>query len=218
MSEKSTNVVKGQPKTLKSQESKASGRRLPGRPRDESREAKILEETLRLLGEVGFAGLTVDGVVARARASKATIYRRWATKEELAIAAFDLLPQVQIETSNNLEDDIVRYLMQYGSFAETTSLRTVLPALTSEASRNPELAEKLRQTIIRRRVSGIALVEAAIERGELPAATDAAIAHELFIGPILNRTFFFPDTLNEDEFRKLAKIVIAGLKATGGNG
>lgn len=71
-------------------------RRSPGRPRDASREKAILVETLALLGELGFSGLTVDAVVARAKVSKATIYRRWATKEELAIAAFDLLPLIEV--------------------------------------------------------------------------------------------------------------------------
>ena len=186
-------------------------KRSPGRPRDQNRETLILEVTLGLLEEVGFAGLTVDAVVARARTSKATIYRRWATKEELAIAAFDLFPVLQVESCGNLEEDVVRYLLQYGSLTETTPLRAVLPALVSEATHNPALAEKLRQTVLRRRTSGIALVEAAIERGELPAGTDAVMAHEIFIGPLLNRTFFFPDAMKEAELRKMVQVVIAGL-------
>lgn len=189
--------------------------RSPGRPRDKSREVAILQETLGLLGEVGFAGLTVDAVVARARVSKATIYRRWATKEELAVAAFDLLPLIEIESTGNLEDDIVAYIEQYSRFIRTTPLRSVLPALVSEATHNRELAEKLAQTVARRRESGIALVQQAIERGELPATTNPDLSQELFIGPMLNRTFFSPDNFDIADFRKMARIIIAGLKALG---
>jgi AcrR family transcriptional regulator len=165
------------------------------------------------MSEFGFAGLTVDAVVARAQASKATVYRRWATKEELAIAAFDLLPLLEIESCGNLVDDIVCYAQEYALFMETTPLRSVLPALVGEATHNPVLAEKLRQTVSRRRESGIMLVKAAIERGELPASTDPVLAQELFIGPIVNRTFFYPDNFELADFHKIATIIVAGLKS-----
>ncbi|MDT5256990.1 MAG: hypothetical protein QOD10_2070, partial [Mycobacterium sp.] len=52
------------------------------------REAELLEVTLRLLQEHGYDGLTVDAVAMTARASKATVYRRWPSKAELVLAAF----------------------------------------------------------------------------------------------------------------------------------
>lgn len=52
------------------------------------REAELLAVTLQLLQEEGYDGLTVDAVAATARASKATVYRRWPTKAELVLAAF----------------------------------------------------------------------------------------------------------------------------------
>ena len=200
---------------MKAEATKKNVVRSPGRPRDEKREAAILEETLKLLGEVGFAGLTVDAVVARARASKATIYRRWATKEELAIAAFDLLPMIEVPDTGNLEDDVIQYLDQYGNFVRTTPLRSVLPALVSEAMHNPELAAKLRVTVEARRASGVEMVRQAIERGELPPSTDAGQAQELFIAPMLHRSFFAPENLSQRDFRAMARVIIAGLKAVG---
>src|ERR1700740_598608 len=56
----------------------------PGSPR----EAELLAVTLRLLQEHGYDGLTVDAVASAARASKATVYRRWPSKAELVLAAF----------------------------------------------------------------------------------------------------------------------------------
>src|ERR1700728_3985107 len=52
------------------------------------RETEILEVTLRLLQEHGYDQLTIDAVAAEARASKATVYRRWPSKAELVLAAF----------------------------------------------------------------------------------------------------------------------------------
>ena len=52
------------------------------------REAELLAVTLQLLQEHGYDGLTVDAVASAARASKATVYRRWPSKAELVLAAF----------------------------------------------------------------------------------------------------------------------------------
>ena len=52
------------------------------------REAELLEVTLEVLRETGYDKLTVDQVVARAHASKTTVYRRWPSKAELVCAAF----------------------------------------------------------------------------------------------------------------------------------
>lgn len=180
-----------------------------------SREKVILEVTLDLLSEVGFSGLTVDAVVARAKASKATVYRRWATKEELAIAAFDQLPLIEIKETDNLKDDIIAYVEQYVQFVQTTPLNTVLPALVSEATHNPVLARKLQETVRRRRMSGVEMIRRAMERGELPEQTDPDLVQELIIGPMLQRSFFYPDQLNPQDYAFFVPVILAGLKALG---
>ncbi len=58
------------------------------RPRVEGeREQEILDATLEVLAEVGYDRLTMDAVAARAKASKATLYRRWTDKVTLVIGA-----------------------------------------------------------------------------------------------------------------------------------
>jgi AcrR family transcriptional regulator len=52
------------------------------------RENELLDVTLQLLQEHGYDRLTIDAVAAMARASKATVYRRWPSKAELVLAAF----------------------------------------------------------------------------------------------------------------------------------
>src|SRR6186713_2049587 len=59
----------------------------PGRKRDHSRDPEILDAALAVLAETGYDGMTIDMVAARAKAGKATIYRRWPSKAELVIDA-----------------------------------------------------------------------------------------------------------------------------------
>ena len=61
--------------------------RARGRPREADREPLILAAANELLDEVGYDRLRVQDVAERAHVGLATIYRRWATKQELVIAA-----------------------------------------------------------------------------------------------------------------------------------
>ena len=53
---------------------------------DQPRQAAI-DATLDLIAERGVPGLTTDAVAERAGISKATMYRRWRSKEELMLDA-----------------------------------------------------------------------------------------------------------------------------------
>ncbi len=186
--------------------------RKQGRPRDESRERAILTHTLNILGEHGYAGLTVDEVVARAKVSKATIYRRWATKEELVIAAFDCLPQIEIEDRGDLVEEILDHVEQYNEFLHTTPLHSVLPALVSEAAHNENLSERLVATVEKRREPGLDIIRRAVKRGELPRNTDINMAYELFIGPLMHRSFFYPENIRRKDFQRMVELIAFGLK------
>lgn len=183
-----------------------------GRPRDAARERVILKHTLNILAQKGYAGLTVDAVVARARVSKATIYRRWATKEELVIAAFDCLPELEITDKGDLVEEFLDLFEQYNDYLHTTPLRSVLPALISEAAHNEALSEKLMENVSRRREPGRAVIRRAIERGEIPKTIDVEMANELLVGPLMSRSFFDPDHIQREEFRPMIEMIAFALK------
>ncbi len=70
-----------------------------GRKRDPSRDVALLGAALDVLAEVGYEGLTMDAVAERVRASKATLYRRWSSKQDLLLAAIAHLEGDPIEPS-----------------------------------------------------------------------------------------------------------------------
>ncbi|WP_211667533.1 TetR/AcrR family transcriptional regulator, partial [Mycobacterium tuberculosis] len=122
------------------------------RPTDPSpwspRETELLAVTLRLLQEHGYDRLTVDAVAASARASKATVYRRWPSKAELVLAAFiEGIRQVAVPpNTGNLRDDLLRLgeliCREVGQHAST--IRAVLV----EVSRNPALNDVLQHQFV----------------------------------------------------------------------
>ena len=142
------------------------------------REAELLAVTLQLLQEHGYDGLTVDAVASAARASKATVYRRWPSKAELVLAAFNEgVRQVAVPpNTGTLRDD----LLQVGEICgqQVHQHASTIRAVLVEASRHPELNDALQHQFIEQRKALIQhILRQAVERGEI---ADAAITDELW--------------------------------------
>ena len=56
-----------------------------GRPRSETARRKVLAAARELLAERGLAGLTMEGIAARAGVGKPTIYRQWPNAQAVAM-------------------------------------------------------------------------------------------------------------------------------------
>jgi AcrR family transcriptional regulator len=142
------------------------------------RETEFLEVTLRLLQEQGYDGLTVDAVAVTARASKATVYRRWPSKAELVLAAFtEAIRQVAVPPdTGTLRGDLLRL----GQLVceQARQHRSTIRAVLVEVSRNPALNDVMqRQFIDQRKALMQHILRQAVERGEIDRA---AISNELW--------------------------------------
>jgi AcrR family transcriptional regulator len=142
------------------------------------REAELLAVTLQLLQEHGYDGLTVDAVASAARASKATVYRRWPSKAELVLAAFtEGVRQAAVPpNTGTLRGD----LLQVGEICgqQVHQHASTIRAVLVEASRRPELNDALQHQFIEQRRALIQhILRQAVERGEI---ADAAVTDELW--------------------------------------
>jgi AcrR family transcriptional regulator len=142
------------------------------------REAELLAVTLQLLQEHGYDRLTVDAVAAAARASKATVYRRWPSKAELVLAAFtEGVRQVAVvPNTGSLRGD----LLALGEICcqQATEHANTIRAVMVEASRHPALNEAMQHQFIDQRKALMRHVLAqAVARGEI---TESAVTDELW--------------------------------------
>ena len=182
-----------------------------GRPRSEEAHQAILDATLALLVEVGFSGLTVEGVAARAGVGKATIYRRWPSKLPLVVEAFRQLPALEDVDTGNLVDDLTAMLRSYMQLYNETPLATVLPSLAGERAHNPELAELFDPVRLERRRPLVRALERAIARGELSPELDLDLAADLIVGPIAVGLFFKGGRLHPKLVGPLVDLALAGI-------
>lgn len=181
------------------------------RPRGRAVEQAILKATLQILTEDGYAALTIDRVAATARASKTTIYRRWATKEHLVLAVFAELPIAEPLAGPSLEADLITLFRQFTKIMENSPLRGVLPNLTAECINNPELSAALIQVNEQRRVPIRQVLRHAIARGELPADADIELAIDVIQGAISIRLYFLLDRLSEEWIQGLVRLLLQGI-------
>lgn len=165
--------------------------RRPGRPRDARADEAILAAVVDVLGEVGFTGLTIDAVAHRAGVGKATVYRRWDTKEQLVLDALAAgrVDYEEPDTGNLRGDLIAFYLPLTDTQAQLGAVR-LMPALAAEAAIDDQIAERLRAFVSDRRTPVAHLLERARQRGEVDPELDLELAIDLLTGPLMYRLYF----------------------------
>ena len=165
----------------------------PGRKRDRSRDAEILDAALDVLAESGYDGMTIDMVATRARAGKATVYRRWASKEELVLDAVACLkrddPRARdVPDTGTLRGDLVAMVKPL-SIEEGEKKLQVMAGIVSMLSRSPELADAAQTALVAPRLEiNKMLIRRAIERGEVPADRDVDMIASVGSAMIVYRT------------------------------
>ena len=145
-------------------------KRGPGRPRNQDYNDVILDATMGILLEDGYQGLTIDGVAARAKVGRPTIYRRWPSKPALVVAALarstGLAPAPDTGT---VRGDLLAVQRHQVALMNSDGWRRITPGLTADLAADPELARTyLEEYIAPRRRSVWDALDRGIARGELP--------------------------------------------------
>lgn len=170
------------------------------RPRIEGdRELEILEATLDVLADVGYDRLTMDAVATRARASKATLYRRWNTKVALVIDALLLQRDAPpVPDTGSLRGDLLEAFCGFGGLMDERAVALLASVLTA-INRDREFAEEYRARVIGPKVAvSEAIYQRAIERGEVRGDLDLTVFGPALAGILLHRAFVFGDQPDAD--------------------
>ncbi|MFJ8650109.1 TetR/AcrR family transcriptional regulator [Streptomyces sp. NPDC093546] len=156
-----------------------------GRPRDSQVDHAIVRATRELLGERGYAGLTVGAVAERAGVGKAAIYRRYATKQEMIFSAVvhDMQEQAPPDTGS-LREDLAALCgiiaAQLGS-----APMDVLAGLLADIYGDSSLAARFSETFLaRERLLVTEVLQRAVARGELAELPDPVTVQALLVGPV----------------------------------
>ena len=170
--------------------------RARGRPRSARAHQAILDAFLTDLVREGFADVRLEHVAAHAGVGKATIYRRWPSKEALAL---DLLmrlaaPHIGIEDVGDTRAELLAAVTNAMRAVTETPFGPVIRALLSQIAINPALGDPFRASVVQGRRDEIArVVRRGISRGDLRTDADIDVAAELLVGPVYFRLMFGGD-------------------------
>ncbi len=139
------------------------------------REQELLEAAIDVLRDVGYDRLTFDAVAAAARASKATLYRRWPHKSDLVIDALALFigcPADQDPDTGSLRGDLIAQACAVGGLDDEAVMQT-WSALLPVIHREPEMARGIQERFIAPKLMAArAVFENARRRGEVGPDAD----------------------------------------------
>ncbi|MGI8329440.1 TetR/AcrR family transcriptional regulator [Actinomadura scrupuli] len=161
------------------------------------REAELFGVVLDQLREAGYESFSVEAVAARARMSKATIYRQWGGKPELVLAAVRSLDRLKVDDidTGTLIGDLKAYIDQFGS--RTILDREMNRAMTQAIHRDPRLMTAFREFFVKPGVLALESVLArSIARGELAADCEALPYVKNMLLGALGGEDLFGDTLD----------------------
>lgn len=181
-------------------------------PRIERTRTAVQRATLDVLGSMGYAAFTVEGVAKQAGVAKSTIYRHWPTKLMLIADALETLnrqprPDLSATSVRGQITELIDHLV--GAFTDSV-LSACIPALIEAAEHHPEVADFLYTYSAKRRQTLIDTIQRGIASGELPDNLDAEMAALALSGPIIYQRTMTPAPLTRGEGRRLIETILGG--------
>ncbi|MDM0036539.1 TetR/AcrR family transcriptional regulator [Variovorax sp. J22P271] len=159
-----------------------------GRPRDAALDANVLRAAMELLGEGGIAAVTMEAVAQRAGAGKASLYRRWKSKDELLADALTLHSPIDVEVdTGSLRGDLIKLYEHYygiGNHVMQAAMQEMLGNVRQHLAWTEKVAP---ERLTARRAKVRALFERAVARGEIAPPADMDLLLDLVPAMVLYR-------------------------------
>ncbi len=186
-----------------------------------ARDEAILQATRELLVEGGVRSLTVEGVAARSGVAKTTIYRRWSSRDELALAVMLQLVDVasKVPDLGDTRRELTAFLGGAVHLLGTTLMGPVMRGLVSELASDETLAAAFHERVVAVRVGELQRVlDRGVARGEVREDLDGEQVHELLFGPVYYRLFLSGSELDDDLARRVVDAIFPFLAGPGTDG
>jgi AcrR family transcriptional regulator len=166
------------------------------------------------LAESGYGRLSIEAVARRAAVGKPAIYRRWRSKQDMAVALISEVAWAHLDMpdTGRLRGDVIAFLRAEYAVLTDPLAKAIIPDLLSEANRNPDLAAALlRRVRDPRRTRAAAIIRRAIERGEVADTLNPDLALDVLAGPLYWRLTVVHQPINDEELVQLAELVLGAL-------
>jgi AcrR family transcriptional regulator len=191
-------------------------RRGRGRPRDPETDGRITDAAAELILQRGFDRTTVDDVAAHAGVGKATVYRRWPSKEDLAVAAMESLYSTEMPEpdTGSIVTDLAESYRSVLTFVNTPEGAAFLRTSIAESIRDERIAALYRASTERREQQSRRTFERAIERGEVRRDIDVDTAVQWLGGLLAVRAITHRPMPSVQDTDMLVDFTLRGVRGT----
>ncbi len=194
--------------------------RRTGRPRDTAVDQRVLDAAWDLLHAAGYSGLSIDEVAARAGTAKTTLYRRWPTKDHLAVAvAARILGAVPIASTGDLRRDLTNFaaalaeslnrIRRVGQQADSRSAG-LAAEIVAAAARHPDIGAAAHAGFAERHALALARLRSAQENEGLKPDVDASVLIDQIAAPMYYRILITGEPADRGYARRLVNAVLDG--------
>ena len=188
-----------------------------GRRRQPATDDAILRATIELLTEAGVRGTTTSAIVALSGCSKATLYRRWPSRDGLILEALRTAVQGQpndirhvVAMEHELGSTIQAAARRGARIFDTRIFRAVFPTIAKELMLGGAIGQQFRADVFNPiRVDAKARLRDAVERGDVDATVDGDMVFDLVYGALLYRTLI-GEPIDEAVADSLADLISRG--------
>jgi AcrR family transcriptional regulator len=183
-----------------------------GRPREARADQAIRAATLELMAEQGVHSLRMGDVASRAGVGKATIYRRYRSKDELVTDAVGgLVSEIAVPDSGSTRTDLLALMNEAVELYSTSLAAGLMPTVVDEMSRNAEFAKVARDRFLSARRAALREVfERAVRRGDLRADLDVELALDVLGGPLFYRLMITGGPIDERLAANVVELILRG--------
>lgn len=185
-----------------------------GRPRSAAANDAILSAAIALVRELGYDDVTVEAIADRAGVGKATIYRRWSSKEPIVTEAIGrIVSVIPVPDTGTLRGDLRLLMRSAAHMYGDPATRLLLSGLVAAMARNEAIAVAVRSGFVGTWRGVVRqVVERATARGELRRRIDAGFVNDLLSGPLLHRFLIEGKEIDDAFTRRVVDAVARGLE------
>src|SRR5690242_7678362 len=186
-----------------------------GRPRNPRIDSAVLDATVALVGETGYAALSVDAIARRAHTSKPAIYRRWPSKAHLVHeAVFPIDSGMELPDTGSLEGDVREMVRRTVAVLTTPAARAAIPGLVGEMAADLSLHSALLERFAGILSSGLTeRLNEAMVRNEIRPDVTAAELTEALAGTTFLALLTRGATLDGTWVERTATLILRGISA-----
>jgi len=175
----------------------------------------VLSAVLHELDVSGYAALSVEAVASRAGVNKTTIYRRWPTLDDLLVDALmtwseDAIPGME---TGSIETDLLTLGRELADQLNGGIGRQIVAVVLTAGLRSAQLGEATRRYFDQQAARATPIVAQAIDRGELPANTDANALLTTFRAPLFYRMVTTGDPIDDALIAQATRVALTAARA-----